>query len=133
MFKHAAIIISLIFASATYADEPSREKGISVYALPQRVATIANKPWGFEVKYAPYLKEESGIPYLQTAEQVLAYIKKQSPDVIQNGLWVVTTNPSAYSAEELALQEQVKKVLPQKSIPLFWARGSELNKGFTRY
>ena len=127
------ILIFLLVSSFSYAEEPTREKGISVYALPMRVAKLSNKPWGFEVKYAPYLKKETGIPYLQTIEQLLEYINKQDLAVIQNGLWVVTTNPSAYSEQELTLQNKIKTILPNKNIPLYWVRGSELKNGFTRY
>jgi len=64
---------------------------------------------------------------------VLSYIRKQNPTVIENGFWVVTTNPSAYDSEEAAFHETVKEVLPKEGIPLFWARGSELDNGFIRY
>jgi hypothetical protein len=127
------IIFVLLFVSSAYAESPDRSKGISVHALPQRVAKLSGKPWGLEVSYAPYLKPEPGIPFLQSKSDVLQYIRKQDPSVIQNGFWVVTTNPGAYSKEEIEFQEQIKEVLPKENIPLFWARGAELEKGFTRY
>ncbi len=128
-----SIIFTLLFVSSVYADGPERSKGISVHALPKRVAKISGKPWGLEVSYAPYLKPEPGQPFLQSISDVLEYIKKQEPSVIQNGLWVVTTNPMAYSEEELEFQDQIKETLPKEKIPLFWARGSEIRNGFTRY
>ncbi len=131
--KLLLIILSFFFASSVYAESPDRSKGISVHALPQRIAKISGKPWGLEVAYAPHLKPEPGQPFLQSISDVLNYINKQNPDVIANGLWVVTTNPVAYSAEEIEFQKQIKEILPKQNIPLFWARGSELDKGFTRY
>jgi len=131
--KILLIIFTLVIVSSVYADSPDRSKGISVYALPKRVAKISGKPWGLEVAYAPYLKPEPGQPFLQSISDVLNYIKKQDPEVIKNGLWVVTTHPSAYSEQELEFQKQIKETLPKENIPLFWARGSELDKGFTRY
>jgi hypothetical protein len=128
-----SIVICFLAASFAFAEEPVRSKGISVHALPKRVAKISGKPWGFEVSYAPYLKPEPEQPFLQSVSDVLQYIKKQDPSVIKNGFWVVTTNPSAYSDEELELQRQIKIELPKHNIPLFWARGSELNNGFKRY
>ncbi len=83
--------------------------------------------------YAAYLKPEPGQPFLQSISDVLEYIKKQDLSVIKNGLWVVTTHPMAYSEEELEFQEQIKTALPKENIPLFWVRGAELDKGFTRY
>lgn len=125
--------ILLLSTSVAYAVEPERDKGISVHALPQRVAETSGKPWGLQVSYSPYLKPESGQPYLQSVSDVLDYIKKQNPSVIENGFWVVTTHPSAYSEQELEFQKQLKEALPKANIPLFMARGSELNNGFTRY
>jgi len=127
------IVVAIFFVSSVFADDPIRSKGISVHALPKRVAKISGKPWGLQVSFAPYLKQEQGQPFLQSIGDVLEYIKKQDSSVIKNGFWVVTTNPMAYSEEELEFQKQIKTVLPEENIPLFWARGAELDKGFTRY
>ena len=128
------ILFILLISTISFAEEPVRSKGISVHALPKRVAKISGTPWGLEVSYAPYLKPEPGQPYLQSINDILEFVKKQYPSVIKNGLWVVTTNPSAYSPEELEFQKQIKEELPKHNIPLFWARGSELKtKGFRRY
>lgn len=132
-YRIICITIVLLFVTPVYAEEPVRSKGISVHALPKRVADISGKPWGLEVSYAPYLKPEPGQPFLQSINDVLEYIKKQNPTVIRNGFWVVTTHPMAYSEEELELQKQIKEVLPKENIPLFWARGAEIEEGFKRY
>ena len=126
-------LIGSLFISVSHAIEPERSKGISVHALPERIAKISGRPWGFEVAYAPNLKPEPGQPYLQSVKDVLDYVRKQNPSVIKNGLWVVTTHPSAYSKKENDLHKQVKAALPKENIPLFWARGSEIKKGFKRY
>ena len=128
-----SFVICCLTLSTSYASEPDRSKGISVHALPERVAKISGSPWGFVVAYAPYLKKESGQPYLQSVKDVLSYIKKQNPSVVENGFWVVTTHPQAYSKKEIKFQNQVKEALPKEKIPLFWVRGSELKKGFKRY
>jgi hypothetical protein len=127
------ILLGCFVGSFACAEEPQRSKGISVYALPKRVANISGKPWGFEVAYAPYLRPEPGQPYLQSLSDVLEYIKKQDSEVVKNGFWVVTTNPLAYSDEELKIQEQIKIELPKNHIPLFWARGAEIEQGFKKY
>jgi hypothetical protein len=133
MKKIIALLIFLVISNAAIAVEPKREKGISVHALPKRVAEISGQPWGLQVTYAPYLKPEPGQPYLQSVEDVLSYIEKQEKYVIENGLWVVTTHPSAYSEQETEFLESLKVELPKRNIPLFWARGSELENGFKRY
>ena len=127
------IFVCLLMASFSIAGEPERSKGISVHALPKRVAKISGTPWGLKVSYAPYLKPEPGQPYLQSIADVLEFINKQEPSVIQNGFWVVTTNPASYSKDELEFQNQIKAVLPKHNIPLFWTRGAELSEGFKRY
>ncbi|MEW8682900.1 MAG: hypothetical protein AB2536_13450 [Candidatus Thiodiazotropha endolucinida] len=128
-----ALLIFPVIALTAIAGEPQREKGISVHALPKRVAEISGQPWGLQVSYAPYLKPEPGQPYLQSVKDVLVYIEKQEISVVENGLWVVTTHPSAYSEQETKFLEKLKLELPKHNIPLFWARGSELKDGFKRY
>ena len=122
-----------MISPAAYAGEPQRDKGISVHALPKRVADLSGQPWGLQVTYAPYLKPEPGQPYLQSVEDVLEYVEKQDKSVIENGFWVVTTNPSAYSEQETNFLGKLKVELPKHNILLFWARGSELPNGFKRY
>ena len=127
------LLLCFIITPASYAGEPQRDKGISVHALPKRVADLAGQPWGLGVTYAPYLKPEPGQPYLQSVEEVLEYVEKQDKSVIENGLWVVTTHPSAYSELETEFLEKLKQEIPKHDIPLFWARGSELPNGFKQY
>ena len=98
------IIVTLFFVSTVYAESSERSKGISVHALPKRVAKISGKQWGLEVSYAPYLKPEPGTPFLQSINDVPEYIKKQDPPVIKNGFGVVNSNPAEYSKEELEFQ-----------------------------
>jgi len=69
--KIILIIFSFIIVSSVYAETPDRSKGISVHALPKRVAKISGKPWGLEVAYAPHLKPEPGQPFLQSITDVL--------------------------------------------------------------
>ena len=136
MVKHLSLIfvsLSIMVAANIEAAEPVREQGISVHALPKRVAKLSGTPWGFEVSYAPYLKPEPAKPYLQSVEDVLSYVRKQDPSVIANGFWVVTSHPAAYDSEETELQQAIKEVLPKEGIALFWVRGAELENGFTRY
>ena len=127
------LLLCFVFATAAQAAAPERDKGISVHALPKRIAKLTGQPWGLQVSYAPYLKPEPGQPYLQSVKDVLTYVEKQDKSVIKNGLWVVTTNPAAYSKQEIEFFNKLKVELPKHHIPLFWARGSELPNGFKRY
>jgi hypothetical protein len=126
------LMLFLILSSMTFA-EPARDKGISAYMLPKHVADVQGGKWGFVMAYAPYLKSEKEQPVLQSAEELVEFVKKQDQDVQENGLWIVITNPAAYTDDEIALLENVKHAFPQNHLPLFVCRGSELPNGWKRY
>jgi hypothetical protein len=129
-------LISLLFLSAILINimaEPSRNGGISLHQLPQRVAELSGAKGGFTVTYANYLAPEKEQPVLQSADEVIAYLKKQTSQVQQNGIWVVTTHPDAYSDEEKQVLEDVKAACKKDHIPLFICRGSELPNGWKRF
>jgi len=64
---------------------------------------------------------------------MLSFIRKQDAGVQGNGLWIVTTNPDAYSEAEKTLLENVKSMCRQEKIPLFICRASELPNGWARF
>jgi hypothetical protein len=101
--------------------------------LPKRVADIGRRPWGFTVDYSPHLKTESNRVVLQTVAEVLSFVRKQDAGVQENGLWIVTTSPDAYSADEKRLLEEVKSLCRREKIPLFICRASQLPDGWTRF
>ena len=101
--------------------------------LPKRVARISGKPWGFFVDYSPKLKAEAAQAVIQTSEGLLAYVLKQDAAVQANGVWIVMTNPDAYSDEEMTLLDEVKSLCRREKIPLFICRASELPHGWKRY
>ena len=115
------------------APAQERSLGVSVHMLPKRVADLGGRPWGFTVDPSPGLRTASPRIVLQTAEEMLSFILRQDARVQQNGLWIVTTNPDAYSDAEKALLENVKSMCRQESIPLFICRASELPNGWTRF
>jgi hypothetical protein len=101
--------------------------------LPKRVADIGGMPWGFAVDPSPRLKAESQRSALQTSAALLSFIRKQDTGVQRNGLWIVTTNPDAYSEAEKTLLEAVKSMCRLEGIPLFICRASEMPNGWTRF
>ncbi len=114
-----------------YADEPVRQKGVSAHMLPKRVADLGGiGAWGFQIDLNPLLKPEVERPVLQTPEGLLQYVRKQIPEVISNGVWIVTTHPTAYSDQEKKLFDDVKTQLPKQGIRLFICRGSDLPNGW---
>ncbi|HEY5028663.1 MAG TPA: hypothetical protein VIK39_09670 [Candidatus Angelobacter sp.] len=115
------------------AAAPERSKGISLHMLPKRVADISGQKWGFTVDFASHLKPESEHPVLQTKDELVAFVRKQDKEVQENGVWIVTTNPDAYSDPEKDLLEDIKSLAREQHIPLFIARASELPNGWKRY
>jgi hypothetical protein len=125
------VVIASLLMSVGNAQE--RSQGISLHMLPKRVADIGGKPWGFTVDNSPKLQPESQGPVLQTADDVLSYIRKQDAGVQENGIWIITTSPDAYSEEEKALLEDVKSICRREKISLFICRASQLPNGWSRF
>jgi hypothetical protein len=130
-FLIAAMFLAPHASSA--ADSPIRGSGISMHMLPKRVAQISGEPWGLTVSYANHLKPEPAQPVVQSASQFLTYVRKQSPSVQANGVWIVTTDPSSYSESELAMLDEIKALCRKEQIPLFVAQATELPNGWKRY
>lgn len=128
-----SVLLLVVFLGVAWATAQERSKGISLHMLPKRVAAISGKKWGFTVDYAKYLKPESEEPVLQTRADLVAFVRKQDKDVQENGVWIVTTNPDAYSDAEKALLDDIKVASRQQHIPLFICRASDLPNGWKRY
>jgi hypothetical protein len=136
MSRIVAVLITLVVSVILFVPPSSaqeRSQGISVHMLPKRVADIGGMAWGFTVDPSPRLKAASPRPALQTIEDILSFIRKQDTAVQENGLWIVTTNPDAYSEAEKTLLENVKSMCRQEKIPLFICRASELPNGWARF
>jgi hypothetical protein len=104
--------------------EPDRAKGLSVHMLPDRVAQIDGHSGGFTVG-------DSQTTYARPAELV-AYFHTLPATTQENGLWVVTTHPSAYSAAERETLGALIALCQQQKIPISTCRGSELPTGWKR-
>lgn len=130
-----ALILAVLAVVATIAlaATPERSKGISFHMLPKQVADLGTKKWGFVVSYAEYLKPEKEQPVLQSTSEVLAFVRKQEKFVQENGIWIVTTHPDAYSEPEKKLLKDIKVLCRREAIPLFIVRGSQLPNGWQRY
>ena len=130
------VLLVLFLTSISLANEmlPERLKGISMHMIPMRVASLDTKQkWGFMVSHTGYLKPETEKQILQTTNEFLTYVRKQDGKVQENGVWIVITNPAAYSKEELALLEDIKALCIRERIAFFVARGSQLPNGWVRY
>ena len=112
---------------------PERANGISMHMLPKRVADIGGTQWGLTVANDNLSTTESQPPALQTTEQFLSFVRKQDVVIQENGVWIVVTDPDAYSSSEKTLLEDIKVLCQKEKIPLFIARAKDLPNGWTRY
>ena len=112
----------LITATVFSAAGPDREKGLSVHFLPDRVAQISGKSGGFTVESQSYAEAAKLVEYFHTLPRATQ----------ENGIWVVTTHPSAYSAAEREKLRALIALCQQQNIPIFTCRGSELSAGWKR-
>ena len=107
--------------------EPERTKGLSVHMLPDRVAHINGDSGGFAVRAG-----DGRESLYSDAIQLLAFFQTLSRSIQENGIWVVTTSPSAYSPNERANLRALVALCNEKKIPFFTCRGSELPGGWKR-
>ena len=115
------------------ANDPTRANGISIHMLPKRVADLSGRRWGFTVDKSAQLKGlDEGLTF-QDVEGLMAFADKQTKSVQENGIWIVTTHPDAYSLPENQLLEQVKHECHRRGLTLFVARASELPGGWHRF
>ncbi|HTF34149.1 MAG TPA: hypothetical protein VK714_10685 [Myxococcota bacterium] len=118
--------LSVLGSASVAAADFERSQGISMHMLPKQVADLGGKRWGFTVDFSPLLQPEAAQPVLQATNEVLAFVRKQTNDVRENGVWIVTTHPDAYSGAEKQLLEDIKLLCQKEEIPIFIARASEL-------
>ena len=104
--------------------EMLRDKGLSLHMLPQRVAKLSGQKWGFTVS--------SLNRTIQSANELREYFTSLPPEMQDNGIWIVTTDPLAYSEMEEEVLEDVKAMCISNNIPLFICRGAELPNGWQR-
>jgi hypothetical protein len=128
MKKTIATFILVCLAVAASA-ELSRDKGLSLHMLPKRVADLSGSKWGFTIKLPDGSKPDKT---LQSATELKTYFTSLSPEIQENGIWIVTTHPDSYSDVETQVLDDVKTMCIENSIPLFTCRGSELPNGWQR-
>jgi hypothetical protein len=133
--KRAALAagIVLLVGTLAVAGDPDRAKGISMHLLPKGVADLGGQKWGLTITPTSYLTPDARSITLQTVDEFLAFVQKQSPSVKENGVWIVTTHPDAYSDAEKSFLNGVIAACGNNGVLLFVARASELPNGWKRY
>lgn len=114
--KKIILVLAIVFCInfILYA-APKRENGLSVHLAPESASGIAGADKkGFVVSQSKDLKPLGSRPILDTPEQLIEYFLNQPQEIQENGLWVVTTNPQAYSDDEMKSTEVLKKLCEKK-------------------
>ena len=128
--KNTLILCILLSLALTAIAEFRREKGLSLHMLPKRVADLSDDKWGFTVTLPGKVKPGH---VLQTSDELIKYFDELSPEIRSNGIWIVTTDPEAYTEAESMVLDGVKMMCGKKKIPLFTCRGSKLPNGWERW
>jgi hypothetical protein len=123
------LLVLVLLETNSLAGEPVRALGLSAHMLPEQVAALDQtgklKP-GFVVAPQNKIKQQQ---VFSKPEKLLLFFKTLSSSVRSNGLWIVTTHPAAYSANEIQALESLKKMSREQKITLFICRGSKLPSG----
>jgi hypothetical protein len=124
-----AILFLLLTATLVIAAEPTRDGGLSVHMLPDSVSKLSGDHGGFTV--TDPATNRRGSTYAEPKE-LLAYFQQLPPAVQQNGIWIVTTDPDAYSDSEQTKLKVLIALCVGKTIPIYTCRASQLPKGWKR-
>lgn len=122
-----AILLLVVGFGFAHAVDLERAKGLSAHFLPKGVAEAdksSGVKWGFIASTAETRSQlATNRPTFQSVTAFLAHYKQLGPETQRNGIWIVTTNPAAYSSEENAMLEELKRQCKAQRIPLFIAEG----------
>jgi hypothetical protein len=125
IFLIISIMSSLAFA------EPVRDMGISVYLNPEGVVKKANKE-NIQRFLVTDADRKSVVAWDSTATGLIEKIKNQPAGMQENGIWLVYSNPDAYTDLDRSEQNKLKDLAKENGIPFFEARASELPNGWRR-
>jgi hypothetical protein len=123
------IVALLLAVPLVTAAEPSCQGGLSVHMLPDRVAALDHTLGGFTV--TDPVSSQPG-ETLAGLKELLDYFQHLPATVQENGIWVVTTHPSAYSESERTKLKTLVTLCGGRKIPVFTCRASELPGGWKR-
>jgi len=121
------LVTIVLIPAALFATEPKRASGLSVHMLPDSVAEISGEQGGF-MATDPISRQRTQL--FTNPTDLLTYFQNLPRNFQDNGIWVVTTNPDAYSLSEQGKLADLKTQCRAKGIPLFTCRGSELPNGW---
>lgn len=124
------IVLLLLFtAFRVMGAEPSREAGLSVHMVPERVARRTGVDRGFAVVEPGWKMKPRTYAH---SHDLLAYIRTLRAETRENGVWVLTIEPRSYSDAEQAELKNLVALCGNEGIPVYACQASELPGGWKR-
>lgn len=120
--KKTLLFLICLFALVARAG-PTRDAGLSLHMLPDRVAKLAGEAGGFTI--TDPATGQRGQTYSEIS-RLVAYIESIPDTVRQNGVWIVYTHPRSYGSEEKERLRELIEKMKAKNVRVFTCRASEL-------
>lgn len=125
LFLFLALSFSTAYAQINLED---RERGVSVYLVPENVTEKANAE--HVQRFVIAGNERMIDAYAQTAEDLIAGLLKTQPSELKYGIWLVLTHPASYSQDDNQEKAALEELARKHGITLYACRGSELPEGW---
>ncbi|GEM_PF-4396065 len=125
------LFISFSFLLQVWADidVQNRERGVSVYLVPENVEKKVEKK-----TIQRFIIASSKNPGIegssQTAEALMANLLKSYRGNLKYGIWLVLTNPISYSEKDDQEKANLEALAHKHKIPLYVCRGMNLPNGW---
>jgi hypothetical protein len=120
-------IVFVLASLVLLGGEPIRKNGLSLHLFPERVAQLSGAHGG--LRGIDPITKALGQTF-RSSEELLSYFMGLPETVRQNGIWIVTSNPDAYSEYELSMLSVLAKDCRERGIPCFICRAAELPNGW---
>ena len=132
------IILLVLTLGSLWAKEaePRRESGLFVHLVPRQLAELKKSQppaTGFVISLPGETRTVNGRPAANTADELVAFLRRQPSETQRNGIWLVLAYSKAYTPVEKAHVVELKEACQRERIPLFIARDQELPKGWKRF
>lgn len=131
MSRILILLVFLVFLNGLLFGAPRREYGVSAHLAPGKEPRIFGvEKAGFVVSVANKNLPPTERPFFAEPENLVDFFLQQTAEIKENGIWVVTTDPDAYSESEFEKIEILKRLCSEKKIVLFFCRGRFLPDGW---
>ena len=121
--------MNIPFNFSANIDVQNRERGVSVYLVPENVDKMVEKK-----SVRRFIIASSKNPGIegaaQTAEDLVGNLLEAYHEELTYGMWLVLTNPNSYSEKDSQEKANLEALARKHKIPLFVCRGMDLPNGW---